>query len=156
MKGTTYKKASEYSASRTLKRFFAKYPDANSITVEQIFTGVDRDAPEYAAKNEGWLSNKLTALYHHSLVKPVYSFHPWRKLERLELTQKGKTVLNREDAPGVADDKPNRTIPVASYNELTIDDILKALPKINEGLTTHRLKVILEDKEVQPTQQKIV
>lgn len=143
MKGTTYKKQSEYSANNTLKRFFAKYPDSNSLTINEVFEGVDRNTPEYANKNDNWLSNKLTGLYAHSLVRPHYTFNPWRKLESIELTQKGKAVLGREDAPisNELTPPPNKQ----AHDELTIDDILAAIPKINEKLKTHKLRVTLEE-----------
>jgi len=91
----TYKKATIHSATNTLERFFSKYPNADSITVEEALIGAGRDAEEYQSKNEGWLSNKLTGLYYHGFVNPVYSHRPYRKLEKLELTSKGKKALNR-------------------------------------------------------------
>lgn len=102
MKETTYKKTSEWAASRTLQRFFSKYPNSNSVTKDEIFTAWDRIGKEFEGKNEGWLSNKLVGIYSHNLAKPIYSYHPYRKLERLELTIKGKRVLGRVDNPGVA------------------------------------------------------
>lgn len=158
MAGKTYKKPTEFSAIQTLQRFFEKYPDSNLITPEQALESAGRNTPEYERKNEGWLSNKLTGLYFHGLVKPNYSFHPWRKLESLELTQKGKTVLNREDAPGVVAPEGYEYHEQASValqqspqpRDLTIDEILEALPRINERLTTHKLKVTLEEVQDRP------
>ena len=149
MNGTTYKPPTEYSATRTLLRFFSKSPDSNSVTKDEIFASWERDKPEYAKKNEGWLSNKLVGIYSYNLAKPVYSYHPYRKLERLELTIKGKRALGRVDVPGVAEESTNQPVPYrVATTGLTVDDILMAVPKINERLTTHRLRVVLEDKEV--------
>lgn len=101
MKESTYKKTSEWAASRTLQRFFSKYPDSDSVTKDEIFASWDRTGQEFESKNEGWLSNKLVGIYSHNLAKPIYSYHPYRKLERLELTIKGKRALGRVDEPGV-------------------------------------------------------
>lgn len=100
----TYKKMTETSAVRTLERFFLKYPDSDTITPSQILSGVSRNTAEYEGKNEGWLSNKLTGLYYHDLVRAHYSYHPWRKLEKLELTIKGKRALGRAAEPVIATD----------------------------------------------------
>lgn len=152
MRGSTYKKPSEYSATRTLQRFFAKYPEANSITVPQIFDSVERNGPEYVDKNDGWLSNKLTGLYAHSLVKPVYSYNPWRKLEKLELTQRGKTALNREDAPSIEDrENTDTTERKSGGTTVTYQDLAKAVVAFRNDNPDLDITFEVKLKEVQPT-----
>jgi hypothetical protein len=148
MAGNTYKRQSEYSAINTIKRFFAKFPESDSITVDQIFESAERNKEEYIDKNDGWLSNRLTGVYYHGLVKPTYSYGPWRKLESIELTVKGKRLLGRVEEPQLIDKHEQIQETHTNSFNLTVDDILMAVPKINERLLTHRLKVTLE--EVQP------
>jgi len=152
MKGATYKKPSEYTATRTLERFFSKTPSKNSITKQEIFEAWERDKPEFEKTNEGWLSNKLTAIYAHGLARPIYSFNPWRQLERLELTPKGKKVLGRDDAPVVVsanNGNGSETDEQRHVGELTIDDLIIASEKINERFKKNnikrRVKITLEE-----------
>lgn len=156
MKGSTYKKPTLFSATRTLQRFFAPYPEANSITKEEMIASWGRDKPEFEKVNEAWLSGKLTALYTHSLVRAVYSYNPWKKLEHIELTAKGKVALGRDDAPTNVEEvgkeatsaiRGNKTLTI---DNLTVDDIMMALPKINDRLPTHKVRLVFEDKEAQP------
>ena len=134
---STYNKATIYSATNTLKRFFDNMPDQNKLTKSQMLSAAGRDALEFEQKNTWWLSGKLTALYSHSLVKPVYSYNPWKQLLYIELTPKGKLALGRDDAPEVlysqtATDSSQKN--PTQIQELTIDEIISALPHINEKL----------------------
>ena len=148
MKGkTTYKRPIEHSAARTLGRFFSKLPDKDKVTKAEIFVAWDRDKPEYESKNEGWLSNKLVGIYYYGLANPIYSHNPYRHFAGLELTTKGKRALGRIDAPNTAED--TEIVPTltraATQSEWTIDDLIVGASRVNEKLTTHKVRVTLEE-----------
>ncbi len=113
----------------------------------EMLKAAGRDTAEFEPKNEGWLSGKLTALYSHSLVKPVYSYNPWKQLEYVELTSRGKGVLGRDDAPEIIDTSvsPSNQRTHSDSKELTIDEIIEAMPKINEKLSATGMRLKFEE-----------
>jgi hypothetical protein len=129
--GNSYKKTTEFAATRTLEGFFAKKSDSDFVTKDEIFAAWGRDRPEYEKTNEGWLSNRLTGIYYYDLAKPVYSFHPWRKLERLELTIKGKRALGRVSQPvtitPIRSPDPPEPQTIAGNGAMTYQDLAKAI-----------------------------
>jgi hypothetical protein len=152
---TTHKRPSEASAANTLKRFFSQHPDAAVLTVSEALEGAGRGSEDFEASNQGWLSNKLTALYYHDLVKPIYTLHPYRKLDRLQLTTKGRQLLDKARASEQFDFQrtffpsgPKQSAPPQAIDpdDITIELMLAAAERINKKLTTQRVRVVLEDK----------
>ena len=81
---------SEFTAARTLRRFFAPFPHAQFVTPEEIYAATGRtDLP--ARRNYHWLSNRLTSLKRYGMIKTEY--HPDKRLARIVLTPKGKSAL---------------------------------------------------------------
>lgn len=144
--GTTYKKPSAFAATHMLQIFFREHP-ADSITPDEIIVAAGRNTPEFEAKNKGWLSNRLTPLYDHNLLRPVYSHQPFKKLEKLELTINGKRALGRAAEPGLIDDnaeQPAKT-PNAPLN-LTLDQMMEAVELLNAKHTTFQVELIVKPR----------
>lgn len=68
-------------------------PFQDSITIQQLLVNAIRNQPQFAHRNDTWLKGRLTGLYYYKLVTPIYSFKPYRRLEKIALTSRGKDVL---------------------------------------------------------------
>lgn len=94
----------------TVRRLFSAKPDEDVVSVQDAFFAVGRDI-EKIKENKDWLSNKLTHLKYHNLVKPVYSFKSgYRTLEKIQLTLEGKKALGRFEEDHVNNDMSTLTI----------------------------------------------
>ena len=118
------------SAIENVKRIFTNTAE-DVVSLQDAYIAWGRNT-ENEVKNKEWLSNKLTYLKYHNLVKPVYSYKSGRrKLEKLQLTLEGKRELGRiEDSP--------HTNSVASLaiksddNPLSIADAMKIVAKLRK------------------------
>ena len=110
-----------------VKRLFSS-TSGNTVSIEDVFRSWPRD-PNEEKINRGWLSNLLSLIKFHNLVKPIYTTKNGPKtLVELQLTPEGKEVLGRatvnssnsEMVPSSGDGKNN----VAD-----LDDIAKKIAK---------------------------
>lgn len=84
------------AASETLKLFFKDNPEADEVTLDDIYTAAARDLSK-PEQNKAWLGNKLTHLKHYNLVSSVYG-GPRKMLKKVSLTREGVKALGRESA----------------------------------------------------------
>lgn len=141
---SSYRKPSEYSAKRTLERFFAN-KNTTFITRDEMIASWHRDKPEYKSRNDKWLYNKLTPIYSYSLARPIYTHDPYRRLESIELTDKGKSALSRDGSRLVSSIESLSSS--TKSPTLSIEDIIEAANTINKRLTAYKIKVSLEEKD---------
>src|SRR5258706_8165628 len=88
------KKLTRETAIENIKKIFSNCSE-DSISLQDAFIAWGRD-PAKIVKNKAWLSNRLTHLKYHNLVKPVYVWKNNRRvLDKLELTMEGKKQLGR-------------------------------------------------------------
>jgi hypothetical protein len=143
---------SETAAGETLGRFFAS-TTSDEISLEGIYEAAGR-AHIDEHTNRNWLNTKMNQLKHHNLITTVQTFDKdskRHKLTGIRLTLAGKRAIGRVGADYT---EPVHRLPSAAavntsiaLNELTVDQILMAVPLINERLAAFKLKVTLEDKE---------
>ena len=84
------------AAVSNLARFFSGNPDADSVTLEQIFNATGRDLAR-EKQNKSWLFNKLTSMKPYNLLIRKYatSKDGFEVLSGLSLTDAGKAALGR-------------------------------------------------------------
>lgn len=129
------------SAIDNVKRFFSNSPDSDVVSIEDAFKAWGRPETD-PEKNKAWLSNVLFHLKYHDLVSPIYSYsHGRKRIEKLQLTMKGKKVLGRI---GIDDD----TAVQNKSNLISIEDILKALPKLRQENPDFNITFSVSPKEV--------
>lgn len=120
---------SKATSVENVRKFFSNTSD-DSISLNDAFAawGRNLDKPE---DNKAWLSNLLTHLKYHNLIKPVYSFKSgYRKLDKLQLTLDGKRALGR-----LEDDSSNAPKNVASNgktNPLSSTDVMKIVAQLGK------------------------
>ncbi len=125
----TYKYSTREGAIKQLQKFFDGEL-TNEISISNAFRAWGRD-PEPTEQNMSWLSNKLTHLKIHRLVKPVYIHNKnnRRSLDKIALLPEGLAALGRSggkignDADGV------QKIDASS---ISLEDIMKAIPRIQK------------------------
>jgi hypothetical protein len=115
------------ASSQNLKRFFSGSTNADAVTVEDIFQAVGRSDKD-GTQNRSWLSNKLTSLYHHKLVTPVYSTDGQHRLTKIRLTEAGKRAVQGVAAAQVPG--PEKT---DGGRKLTIEQIMDAVPELQRA-----------------------
>lgn len=93
---STFKFKSREASEENLKKFFENNT-SDTVKIEQIYTSWGRDL-EDVDRNKAWLSNLLTHLKHHNLVKPVYNTNGGKRvLSGVKLTQVGRRVLGMDE-----------------------------------------------------------
>jgi hypothetical protein len=85
---------SQTAAVENLRRLFAASPNADQLSLEELFiaSGREREDPQ---TNRNWLANKMTQLKYYNLIKSVYKYGQRKELVALQLTIKGKKALGR-------------------------------------------------------------
>lgn len=126
-----------------VKKFFSG-SSGDEVTLEEAFEYWGRPA-ENIEKNRGWMSNLLTHLKYHHLVKPLYDTKSgYRKLGGLQLTEEGKRAIGRFEegnGNGTAGQVTN------GHAKISIEDILKAVPKLRKENPEFRIRFVVEPKE---------
>jgi hypothetical protein len=149
----TYKPPTRAIGISTLKRFFGPYPDNDTLTPEQMFIAWGRPAGTSKAKeekNKAWLSNKMTSIYAHKLADPTYIYDPRKKLKHIKLTNEGRLALGRYSETGLAPQSGGQvfTPPAPRQSaDLTLDEMLEAVERLNAKHTTFEVKLTVIPKE---------
>jgi hypothetical protein len=148
---STYKYKSKSAAARTVKRFFANSPQADKISLAEIYAAAGRQDLD-AEKNRSWLSNLATHLYYHDLVKPLYSYDSgYKKLKGMQLTLSGKRAIGRieEDAgPGAAPANPPAAIHSPSP-DASLSDVAKLVKDFRDNNPEFEVVFDVKLKEIQ-------
>lgn len=113
------------TAIEIVKKFFSN-TSGDVVTLQEAFEAWGRRL-ENVEKNRGWMSNMLTHLKYHNLVKPLYDMKSGhRKLDKLQLTLEGKRAIGRfeENSNGETSQVTN------GHNDISIEEIMKAVPKL--------------------------
>ena len=134
----------EDSAVDNVKRFFSNSPNSDIVSIEEAFAswGRPNSDPE---KNKAWLSNVLFHLKYYDLVKPGYSYsHGRKRIEKIQLTLKGKKALGRIESENVNEGGSA----IEKRDGITIEDILKALPKLRKENPDFNIMFSVSPKEV--------
>lgn len=125
----TYKYSTREGAIKQLQKFFDGIT-ANEITVSEAFKAWGRD-PQPTEQNKSWLSNKLTHLKIHRLVKPVYIHNEnnRRSLDKIQLLPEGLAALGRSDYKNASDGVTSTKL---NTDTILLEDIMKAIPRIQK------------------------
>ena len=125
------KKYKSREASVETVRHIFQNTNEDYIALEDAFKSWGRDLSK-VEENKAWFSNKLTSLKYHNLVIPIYTTNNNRRiLKKIQLTIEGKKAIGRlvKDTGltigSVVDIR-------SEHNEITIEDILKAIPKLRK------------------------
>jgi hypothetical protein len=149
---STYKYKSKSASARTVKRFFANSPQADKISLDEIYAAAGRQDLD-AEKNRSWLSNLATHLYYHDLVKPLYSYDSgYKKLKGMQLTLSGKRAIGRieEDAgPGIAPANPAAVHSPSSGAEASLSDVAKLVKDFRDNNPEFEVVFDVKLKEIQ-------
>jgi hypothetical protein len=114
----------------TVKQFF-KDSSSDIITLEEAFKSWGRDLQKID-DNKAWLSNKMTSLKYHNLVVPIYSIiNNKRVLSKIQLTLEGKKAIGRI-GENIITDTLRSSPDQDSRTEITLDDILRVIPKLKK------------------------
>jgi hypothetical protein len=114
---------SNTAAIENLKRLFATSPNADQLSLEELFIAAGRDLGNDQT-NRNWLANKLTQLKYHDLVLPVYKYGQRKELVAVKLSLKGKNALGRLSP------QPNggeRLLPAAISGDVNTLDLANAV-----------------------------
>lgn len=108
-----------------IKQFFANTSE-DIITLEEAYIAWGRDTTK-EFENKAWLSNKLTALKYHNLVKPVYALrNKKRVLDKIQLTMEGKKALGRIGEDVIMPE----SIPTNGKTVITLEDVIKVISRL--------------------------
>jgi hypothetical protein len=136
---------SENAAIETVKRLFANSPDSDSVTLEEVYSATDRsDFNEQANKN--WLSNKMTQIKYHDLIKSLYKYDGRKKLVGIQLTIKGKRALGRISNDIIDDDQQ---VGDTNYKSVTASDVAKVVKVFRDNNPEYTVVFEVKLKEVQ-------
>ena len=134
----------EDSSIDNVKRFFSTSLNSDVVSIEEAFKAWGRPDSD-PEKNKAWLSNVLFHLKYHDLVTPVYSYtHGRKRIEKIQLTLKGKKALGRIGSATESESKER----VEQNGEIKIEDILKALPKLRKENPDFNITLSVSPKEV--------
>lgn len=119
----TTKVRSKKSSIENVKRLFSNSPDNDEISLEEAFRSWGRTNPENVEAHKPWLSNVMTHLTYHNLVRSVYSYDEGRrKLKGIALTHEGKRALGRveghADHQDISSDNGNGTFSVGNVMKI--------------------------------------
>ena len=132
------KMKSKVASIENVKKFFSG-SSGDEITLEEAFESWGRPT-ENVEQNRGWMSNLLTHLKYHNLVNPIYDTKSgYRKLGGLQLTLEGKRAIGRFE-------KDNGTV-TNGHAKISIEDIMKAVPKLRKENPEFRIRFVVEPKE---------
>lgn len=140
------------SSIENVKKFFSN-TSGDAITLEEAFAAWgDRDDRSFE-DNKSWISNLLTHLKYHNLVKPIYSRKNKRRvLTRIQLTLVGKKALGRIDesteiAPEfvkeVQEDHYNR-----SNGKMSLSDAMKMIAKLRKDNPEYQITFDIKLREM--------
>lgn len=85
---------SETAAVENLRRLFSPNPNADQLSLEEVFIAAGRER-ENGRTNRNWLANKMTQLKYHGLIRPIYKYGQRKELAAIKLSLKGKKALGR-------------------------------------------------------------
>lgn len=103
---------SQETALKHLKKLFSNYP-SDAITIEEAYKAEGRDLRNTKA-NKIWLGNEVIKLKQHGLITTrLGTKDNRRRITHLELTERGRIVLNRAkgklDSPEIKNGKNQET-----------------------------------------------
>lgn len=119
---------SKDSSIQNIKQFFSSTPD-DVISLQDAYVAWGRDVTK-ENENKSWLSNKLTALKYHNLVKPIYTLRNGKRmLDKIQLTMEGKKALGR-----IGDDTSNDISSQKTNNhpKVSLEEIMKVVPQLRK------------------------
>ncbi len=124
MKG---KYKSRESSVETVRHLFQN-TEENSISLKEAYTAWGRDLTK-ESENKAWLANKLTSLKYHNLINPIYTTSNNRRvLNEIQLTVEGKRAIGKI-GDAILPDQP---LPLRDRRTVTIEDIMKAIPRLRK------------------------
>jgi hypothetical protein len=129
------------AAVGTLKRFYKKSLDEDSISLEQIVYASDRQKID-ADKNKSWIGNKLTHLKYHELLEPVYSYDPRKTLSGVKLTSLGKEALGRHSTTT----QSTAVTGSAQINAITLESIARDIRTFSKQNPSIKITLSVELK----------
>lgn len=135
-------KSRETSIENVKKLFSGSSGD--EVTLQDAFKSWGRPT-ENIKQNRGWMSNVLTHLKYHNLVKPLYDTKSgYRKLGGLQLTLEGKRAIGKFE-----EDSSNGTSTQLTngHTQISIEDILKAIPKLRKENPEFDIDFAVKPKE---------
>lgn len=117
---------SRVSSVENVKQFFLNTSE-DVISLEEAYVAWGRDITK-EAENKAWLSNKLTALKHYKLVRPVYDLkNKKRVLEKIQLTTEGKRALGKIEEDGYTENENSN-----GHRAITLEDVMKVIPALRQ------------------------
>ncbi len=126
-----------------VRKFFSG-SNSDEITLQEAFEAWGRPI-EKVKQNRGWMSNVLTHLKYHNLVKPLYDTKSgYRKLGGLQLTLEGKRAIGRFE-----EDNGNDTASQVTngHTKISIENIMKAIPKLRKENPEFYIDFVVKPKE---------
>jgi len=127
-----------------VKRLFSS-TSGDTVSIAEVFQSWPRD-PENEKRNRAWLSNLLSLMKFHNLVKPYYITKNGPKtLDKLELTLEGKEVLGRSEESSGSNGIVSQT--TGGNSKISIEDILKAVPKLRKENPEFDIEFSVKPKE---------
>lgn len=122
---------SKESSIETVKRLFSTTSNEDAVSIQNAFLAVGRD-PVKVKENKDWLSNKLTHLKYHNLIKPIYSFKTgYRVLDKIQLTLEGKKALGRIETD-VIEKNTNSTLTNPNNSSSSLTDLMQIIAKLRK------------------------
>ena len=144
MSNTNRKYISENAAILNIKKFFSKNPNEDVISIIDACKGWGRKNPENIERHKPWLQNKLTGLKYHDLVSSVYKYEDGRKkLDKIQLTIKGKRVLNRIKEETDNLENPQNTV----ESTITVSSVLQLVEKLKKDNPSYKIVFNVSLKE---------
>lgn len=138
---------SKETTIENVKRFFSQAPPGGDIvTLEEAFRGWGRENPEHVEAHKRWMSNELTHLKYHNLVKPVYStVGGKKKLVKLQLTLDGKKVLGRIGEQLTINDSSSAV--KEENSPVSFGDVMKMVAKLRKENPDYEITFDVKLKE---------
>lgn len=122
---------SKISAIKNLKVFFKNKPEADVVTLEEIYVAYGRDLTKTEG-NKSWIANLLTHIKYNGLVTTVYSNTTGKRvLSGVRLTIEGKRSLGRIQADEPVENGTTvKEVDKASIGSGPVLDILRQISKL--------------------------
>lgn len=146
-KGKNY--ISETAATATLQKLFSSSLASDKVSLDELLSAFGRENIDEAT-NKNWISNKLSQLKYHSLVKPVYEFDintRRNKLAGVQLTMAGKKALGRIEVDEPVKDQQEGNDDSVRSKHTSINDALAIVRELRRQNPDFEIVFTIKPKE---------
>src|SRR3989344_1149496 len=140
------------SATENVKKFFS-HADGDILTLEEVFAAWGDRNDRSFEENKSWISNLLTHLKYHNLVKPIYSRKNKRRiLTKIQLTLIGKKALGRVDESMRITPEPARETqeshPDGTNGKMSLSDAMQMIAKLRKDNPEYQITFDIKLREM--------